>query len=88
MKGAEPFAGVVTADNNVSFHPVTVAESDGKTIQVGSGLRAGERVVLNPGESISEEEQVRPINATRTSKQCLPTFSDPKSVRPSDSEIE
>ncbi len=61
MRGEKAFVGVVGSDNRVTFRPVTIADSDGKTVRMGSGLGAGERVVLNPGTGIVEGEVVQPL---------------------------
>ena len=58
------FVGIASSDNRVNFRAVTITESDGKTVRVRSGLRAGEKVMVHPGESISDGEQVQPINTT------------------------
>ncbi len=62
IREEKPFVGVVSAENRTIFRPVTIAESDGKFVRVSAGLRAGEQVILHPGESLSEGEQVQPVS--------------------------
>ncbi len=61
VRGDKTFVGVVSADNRVTFRPVTVADSDAKAVYIGTGLAEGEHVVLNPGTGILEGELVRPL---------------------------
>ncbi len=62
IREEKPFVNVVSAENRTIFRPVTIAESDGTFVRVSAGLRAGEQVILHPGESLSEGEQVQPVS--------------------------
>ena len=64
IKAEKSFTAVVTPGNKVNFRPVNVAESDGKTVRLSSGLEEGEQIVINPGFGISEGEQVQPVMVT------------------------
>jgi membrane fusion protein (multidrug efflux system) len=61
MKGDKAFVAVVTEGNKVHFRPVVVADSDGKTVRIGSGVLEGEQLVLNPGFDITDGAQVQPV---------------------------
>ncbi len=61
VRGEKTFVGVVDSDNRVTFRSVTVVDSDGTRASLGSGLAAGERVVLNPGTGIVEGEVIQPV---------------------------
>lgn len=63
MKGEQAFVAVIASRNTVSFRPVTIGDSDGKTVRLSSGLDDGEQVVLNPGFGIEDGEQVQPVPA-------------------------
>jgi RND family efflux transporter MFP subunit len=63
MRGEKTFVAVLSDDDRVTFRPVTLAESNGQSVRIVSGLSAGERVVLNLGESVSEGQQVRPASS-------------------------
>ena len=52
--------GILTDGHKVSYREVVVAESDGKMMSIASGLLEGEKVLLNPGMSISEGDKVQP----------------------------
>jgi membrane fusion protein, multidrug efflux system len=64
MKGEQAYVAVVSADSKVQFRPVVMADSDGKTVRLSSGLTEGERVIRSPGFAISDNEQVQPVEAT------------------------
>lgn len=53
----------VTPQNTVHFQPITVGRDFGKTIEVQSGLKAGQTVVANPADSLHEGEKVHAIAA-------------------------
>ena len=59
MKGDKAYVAVVTEGNKVHFRPVVVADSDGKTVRIGSGVLEGEQLVLNPGFDITDGAQVQ-----------------------------
>ncbi|HEY6009570.1 MAG TPA: efflux RND transporter periplasmic adaptor subunit [Geobacteraceae bacterium] len=61
VRGEKTFVGVIDSDNRVTFRSVTVVDSDGTRASLGSGLAAGERVVLNPGTGIVEGEVIQPV---------------------------
>jgi membrane fusion protein, multidrug efflux system len=54
--------GILTDGHKVSYREVVLAESDGKTMSIYSGLLEGEKVLLNPGMSISEGDKVQPAD--------------------------
>jgi RND family efflux transporter MFP subunit len=60
VKGEKSYVGVVGSDNRVRFREVSVADSDGKMVRSSAGIGEGDRVVLNPGSSISEGQLVQP----------------------------
>jgi RND family efflux transporter MFP subunit len=64
MKGEKAFAAVITEGNKVHFLPIVVADSDGKMVQIRSGLEEGQQLVLNPGFGIADGAQVQPVEAT------------------------
>jgi len=59
MKGDKAYVAVVTEGNKVHFRSVVVADSDGKTVRIGSGVLEGEQLVLNPGFDITDGAQVQ-----------------------------
>src|SRR5262249_38404136 len=50
-------------DDSLEWREVTLGISDDKVVEVKQGIKAGERVALNPLDLISEEEQRQKLNA-------------------------
>jgi RND family efflux transporter MFP subunit len=53
-----PKVAVVTADNQVQFHPVTIGRDDGDHVELSSGVSQGDRLVLNISNQIADGEKV------------------------------
>jgi len=49
------------ANNAVHFQRVVIGRDFGSSIEILSGLRAGERVIANPNDSVQEGVKVHPI---------------------------
>lgn len=62
MRGEKPFVAVVTPENKVTFRPVTIADDDGQHVTVLSGLKKGERIALNLGQSVTEGQEIQPVS--------------------------
>lgn len=60
MRDNQQHVAVVNKDDTVNFRKVYVHESDGKKIRLLSGVSEGERVVINPEETLVEGEKVQP----------------------------
>ena len=56
--------GTVGPDNTAHMVPVTIGEDDGKTVQIVSGLKAGDLVIQDPPDSLIEGEKVNPQQAS------------------------
>jgi RND family efflux transporter MFP subunit len=52
--------GVLGSDNTAHVVPVTIGEDDGRTVQIVSGLKAGDLVIQDPPDSLIEGERVNP----------------------------
>ncbi len=63
MRGDKPYVAVLGDDNKATFRQVTIYESDGRKIRLTSGVSVGERVIVSPGETLSEGERVQPVDA-------------------------
>jgi RND family efflux transporter MFP subunit len=55
---------VVDAQNKVSFKDVTITRDLGKTIQLGSGIAAGDRLIESPPDGLADGDTVR-VNAPK-----------------------
>ncbi len=65
FKSEGPQVALVDKDKHVTFHKVTIARDDGSTIEIGSGISAGDTVALNISSQIADGEKVE-INAPDT----------------------
>lgn len=50
---------ILNQDNRITLRPITISRDFGKEVEVKSGLAPGERVVINPPDSLYDGEQVR-----------------------------
>lgn len=55
---------VVGSDDRVHFRPVHVGQDDGTTVEVLSGLKGGETLVLSPSDDVVEGARVAPKAAS------------------------
>lgn len=56
----------VGADDRVKVKPVRIARDLGRTIEIGSGLEASDRVIQNPPDGVADGSEVRIAAATAT----------------------
>jgi RND family efflux transporter MFP subunit len=61
LRNGQPFVAVVESDGRLHFRPVRLGSDDGVHVQVLEGVRPGDRVVLNPGESLADGARVQPV---------------------------
>jgi RND family efflux transporter MFP subunit len=59
-----PVVAVVGGDNHVKIRPVIVSRDLGSSVEIGSGLTAGDRVIDNPPESLTDGDLVRIAGAS------------------------
>ena len=58
FRSSGPQVAVVTADKTIQFRHVTIARDDGSVVEIGSGLSAGDPVVLNISSQIRDGDKV------------------------------
>jgi RND family efflux transporter MFP subunit len=56
-----PQVAVVMPDSTVHFQVIALGRDYGDRIEVLSGLKAGQQLVINPGDNIQEKGKVRPV---------------------------
>lgn len=61
IKDDKPYVGVVTDDDRFQLRPVSIRESNGRCVKLGSGVKEGERVALNAGSLVSDGDTVQPL---------------------------
>ena len=53
-----PHAALVGADGKVHFVPLSIARDDGSVLEIGQGLKSGDKVVLNVSNQVAEGDAV------------------------------
>jgi RND family efflux transporter MFP subunit len=56
--------GVLRPDNTAHLASVTIGKDDGRTVQIVSGLKAGDLVIQDPPDSLIDGEKVNPQHPT------------------------
>jgi RND family efflux transporter MFP subunit len=62
----------VGANSKIDFLDVTIARDNGSLVELGSGVRPGDRLVLNISSQIAEGQSVTPTDSDAAPKQALP----------------
>jgi hypothetical protein len=58
FKSKGPQVAVVSGDNQVKFHDISIAYDQGDFVDVSSGVAPGERVALNISSQVQDGEKV------------------------------
>jgi multidrug efflux system membrane fusion protein len=53
-----PRAAVVDSQNKVHLHPIAIGRDYGSSVEVVSGLDAGDQVIVNPADSLEDGQKV------------------------------
>ncbi|MGB9152447.1 MAG: efflux RND transporter periplasmic adaptor subunit [Alphaproteobacteria bacterium] len=64
FRSGGPQIAVVDKDNKVAFHKVTIASDSGNTVEIGSGIAAGDKIALNISSQITDGETVEAHEST------------------------
>jgi RND family efflux transporter MFP subunit len=64
FQAAGPQIGIVAADNQVQLHKVTLGHDFGDTVEILSGVTAGDAVIANPSDSLTAGAHVAVDTAT------------------------
>jgi RND family efflux transporter MFP subunit len=64
FQAAGPQIGIVAADNQVQLHKVTLGHDFGDTVEILSGVTAGDAVIANPSDSLTAGARVAVDTAT------------------------
>jgi RND family efflux transporter MFP subunit len=59
FRSGQPEVAELAENGCVHFLPVTIARDDGDTVELGTGVTRGERLILNVSSAIAEGEKVR-----------------------------
>ena len=64
VRGEDNFVAVL--DNDLlRFKPVRVASTDGNTIAIADGIKAGDRIAINLPDEVSDGSRIQPITVNR-----------------------
>jgi RND family efflux transporter MFP subunit len=61
IKGKDYYAAIVDSTSVLRFRKIDIADNDGKIIQIGSGLQAGDRIGLGIGDALKDGDKVQVI---------------------------
>lgn len=61
MRGNEAFVPVIEPGDKIRYVKVDLAENTGKEILVRTGIKQGDRVALNVGNSLNDGQKVKPV---------------------------
>lgn len=64
-RGGNQLVAIVGDDNQIHLRQVKVAATDGTVIDVGDGLKAGERIALNIPDDVTDGSRVQPVTNAR-----------------------
>ena len=78
FRSGGPQVAVVDPDGRLHFRPVSIARDDGAFVQLGSGVRDGDQVVLNVNSRIADGDRV----ATQVSSDPPSPAADPLRKKP------
>ena len=53
---------MVDANNRVVLKPITINRDFGAEVEVDEGISAGEKIIINPSDSISNGEMVKVVS--------------------------
>jgi multidrug efflux pump subunit AcrA (membrane-fusion protein) len=60
-RGPDLFVAKLEPENRIRLVKVQPGEDDGRNVQILSGLKGGEQVVLNPSAELSDGDRVQPL---------------------------
>jgi RND family efflux transporter MFP subunit len=64
-----PRLAVVGPDNKVQLRPINIGRDYGATIEILGGVSPGERIVINPADSLEDGQQVNVAQVPATQQQ-------------------
>jgi hypothetical protein len=59
MRKGQTFVPVVDAESRVHYQAVALASTDGERASLSGGVKAGDRIALNLGNSVNDGDKVR-----------------------------
>jgi RND family efflux transporter MFP subunit len=59
FRASGPQVAMIDSQGRVVFHPVTIARDDGATVELGTGVKAGDKLILNLSSQIAAGDPVQ-----------------------------
>jgi RND family efflux transporter MFP subunit len=59
FRASGPQVAMIDSQGRVVFHPVTIARDDGATVELGSGVKPGDKLILNLSSQITAGDPVQ-----------------------------
>jgi hypothetical protein len=75
VRAAGPLVATVTDQNTIHLQQLNVGHDYGNTVEVLGGLAAGQKVVVNPGDSAMEGAKVNPVPSKQSPENPTSTGS-------------
>jgi RND family efflux transporter MFP subunit len=66
VRSEGPLVATVTDQNVIHLEQINVGHDYGNTVEVLTGLSAGQKIVVNPGDSVIEGAKVKPVLGKQT----------------------
>ncbi len=63
MRGNKAFVAFVMPDNRIVHRPVVIGVDEGPRVRILSGIKKGDRIALNLGESVADGGRIQPAPA-------------------------
>ena len=61
--------GILDAHNEVHYHEVQLGRDFGATVEVITGLKEGNTVIIHPGDDLAEGTRVQPISREKNQRE-------------------
>jgi multidrug efflux pump subunit AcrA (membrane-fusion protein) len=61
MRGNEAFVPVIEPGDKIRYVKIDLAENTGKELLIRTGIRQGDRVAVNVGNSLTDGQKVKPV---------------------------
>ena len=61
LRDNKQFVAVTDESNVVHFRPVQIDSTDGATVRIASGVKAGEKVIVNVPDEVADGATIQPV---------------------------
>jgi hypothetical protein len=75
IRAQGPLVATVTDQNTIHMQQLNIGHDYGNTVEVLGGLSAGQKVVVNPGDSVLEGAKVNPVPSKQSPENPTSTGS-------------